>query len=51
MFTKEDLDKQVLEALDAAKQTTQGLSPISSAIIERIKAAKKLEGKVKPTTW
>lgn len=53
MFTRKDLDEQVLLALDKTKRDLQQMTPLSpiSAIIQRIKEAKKIEDKVKPTTW
>ena len=41
MFKKEDLDKQVLDALTQAKTMTGGVQPLS--LIERMKAIKTLE--------
>ena len=46
MFKREDLDKQVLEALEQAKGIAQPLSPIN-AILQRIKEIKQTEEKKK----
>ncbi len=49
-FTQDDLDNQILAALDSTKKKITGVTPIVD-ILAKIKAAAKAQPKGKITTW